>query len=416
MVQVVATWNGRLAQCLRFALRMTQEQFAAHLGLDPRGMAKWSTQPDMIPTMQTQQILDGALALADDGVKARFTLLMAESGEAEKVTAQAKPPEPVQDSTQEFERPSVKRRLTPETLTYLKRHLQDQYAADNLLGPRVMLPGILDHLGTIEQLRQGASGHELDELLTIGAGYAEFASWLLHDAGDLASAAMWCGKALEMAEAAGDDVMLAFTIMRRAGVAISARDGAYAARIARRAQRYDSPGTIRVRAIAALTEAHGHAIDANPGETDRALELAAGLVEQVETVAAVEHDPTVVRYCEIPLYESISKAKCHLELRRATEAIDSFNVVLDTLPPDYHRDRGQYLARLTQSYVLGEQPEAACAAGEESLAIALETGSSRTISDLRRTVPDLASRWGKVPEFVRFRDLLATVERSNGGA
>ncbi|MFL6115404.1 MAG: hypothetical protein ACJ786_29270 [Catenulispora sp.] len=395
---------------------MTQEQFAAHLGLDPRGMARWSTQPEMIPTMQTQQILDGALALADDGVKARFALLMAESGEAEKPVAQARPAEPIQESVSAFESPSVKRRLTPETLSYLKRHLQDQYAADNLLGPRVMLPGIIDHFNTIERLRQAASGQELDELLSLGAGYAEFAGWLSHDAGDLSGAAMWCGKALEMAEAAGDDVMAAFTIMRRAAAAISARDGGYAARLAKRAQRYDSPETIRVRAVAALTEAHGHAIDANPGETDRALDLAAGLVEQVDSAAAVGHDPTIVRYCAIPLYESISQAKCHLELGRATEAIDSFRVVLDTLPPDYHRDRGQYLARLTQSYVLGEQPEAACTAGEEALAIALETGSSRTISDLRRTIPDMASRWGKVPEFMRFRDLLATVERSNGGA
>lgn len=416
MVQVVATWNGRLAQCLRLALRMTQEQFAAHLGLDPRGMAKWSTQPDMIPTMQTQQILDGALALADDGVKARFALLMAESGEAKEPVVQARQPELIQESGPVFEPQSVKRRLTSETLGYLKRHLQDQYAADNLLGPRVMLPGIIDHFNTIERLRQGASGQELDELLSLGAGYAEFAGWLSHDAGDLSGAGMWCGKALEMAEAAGDDVMAAFTIMRRAAAAISARDGVYAARLAKRAQRYDTPETIRVRAIAALTEAHGHAIDANPSETDRALDLAAGLVEQIDSVAAVEHDPTIVRYCAIPLYESISQAKCHLELGRATEAIDSFRVVLDTLPPDYHRDRGQYLARLTQSYVLGEQPEAACTAGEEALAIALETGSSRTISDLRRTIPDMASRWGKVPEFIRFRDLLATVERSNGGA
>lgn len=395
---------------------MTQEQFASHLGLDPRGMAKWSTQPDMVPTMQTQQILDTALSRADGDTKARFGLLIAESGEVGQLTLQPKASDPARTAAPAFEPPSVKRRLTSETLNYLKRHLQDQYATDNLLGPRVMLPGIVGHLETIKRLRTEARGQELDELLSIGAGYAEFAGWLSHDAGDYAAAATWCGTALEMADAAGDDVMAAFAMMRRAAAAISARDGAYAARLAQRVQRFNSPETIRVRAIAALTEANGHSMNANASETDRALDLAAGLVEQVDSVAAVENDPTVIRYCAIPLYESISKAKCHLELGRAAEAIDSFRTVLDTLPPDYHRDRGQYLARLTHSYVLGEQPEAACAAGEESLAIALETGSTRTIGDLRRTVPDMASRWGKVPEFIRFRDLLATVERSNGGA
>lgn len=410
MLEVVATWNGRLAQALRTALRMSQEEFASYVGLDARGVAKWSAQPDLIPTLATQQILDTTLTRASDDVKVRFGLLVAEFDAAKQIQAVTEAKEP---PLPQLRPPAVKRRLTPETLTYLKKHLEDQYAADNLLGPRVMLPGIIEHIATIDQLRHNATGPELDELLSVGARYAEFAGWLSHDAGDLESAAVWCGKAFEMAQAGGDDVTAAFAMMRRAAAAISARDGAFAARLARTVQRYDSPATLRVRAIAAMTEANGHAIDANPSGTDQALDLAASLVEKSDEI--YEGDPTVVRYCEIPLYESITKAKCHLELRRAPEAIQSFTVVLDTLPPDFHRDRGQYLARLSQSYVLGEQPEAACVAAEESLAIALETGSSRTIGDLRRTVPDMVNRWAKVPEVVRFRDMLATVERSNGG-
>ncbi|MEY9904346.1 tetratricopeptide (TPR) repeat protein [Catenulispora sp. MAP12-49] len=415
-MEIVGVWTGRLAQALRVAMRMTHEDFAARLGFNPRGVAKWAAEPDVVLKMSTQQVLDLTLSQTTDDVKARFGLLAAETGEASQLmsatevrTIRIEPP-----AIPGLRPASARRRLTPETLSYLRKHLQDQYVADNLLGPRVMLPGIIDHFETIEALRRDANGDVLIELLRLAAGYAEFAGWLCHDAGDLDGAASWCGKSLEMAQAGGDDVMAAFTMMRRAAGAISARDGAFAARLAAAVQRYSTPETIRVRAIAALTEAHGHALAANAGEADRALDLAAGLVEQSDQV--YEGDPTVARYCAIPLYESISKAKCHLELGRAPEAIESFKDVLDTLPPDYHRDRGQYLARLTQSYVLGEQPEAACAAAEESLAIALETGSSRTLGDLRRTVPTMVSRWGKVPEILRFRDMLATVERSNGGA
>lgn len=416
MVHVVATWNGRKAHALRIALRMTNEAFAHHLGLAPRAIAKWEAQPDIVPAMTTQQVLDVALAQASDEVKARFSLLLAEVEQRE--------PEP----TRGFEHPSQRatstlaavmtssrRQATRETLDYLQRTLRDHYTADNLLGPRVLLPVISAHLEAIEQLRHDASGRMLDELLRTGAGYAEFAGWLCHDTGDLAGAAAWCNRALEWAQAAGDDRMAAFVMMRRAAQSISAREGAYAVRLASAAQRYRSPETTRVRAIAALTEAHGHAITGDAGEADRALDAAASLVEGANGMI-LDGDPTDGRYCELGLYLNISRAKCELELGRAAQAVEAFRLVLDTLPPDYHRDRGQYLARLAQAYILAGQPEEACAAAEESLAIAIATGSTRTIADLRRAASHGLARWKDLPAVDKLRDLLAAVERPNGGA
>jgi tetratricopeptide (TPR) repeat protein len=107
------------------------------------------------------------------------------------------------------------------------------------------------------------------------------------------------------------------------------------------------------------------------------------------------------------LYLNISRAKVHLELGRADSAVSAFTTVLDTLPPDYHRDRGQYLARLAQAYVLAGEPDEACTRAEESLAIARATGSSRTINDLMHLAAQLRP-WASRPTVARFDALLAT--------
>jgi hypothetical protein len=140
---------------------------------------------------------------------------------------------------------AAERRATPHMLAYLQRTLHDHYTADNLLGPRVLLPVIRAHLDTMDRLRHTATGDILTELLRIGARYAEFAGWLSHDTGDLVGAAQLCGQALEWAQVARDDQMASFVLMRRAAQALSARDGTYAAFTAEAAQRYDSDETIR---------------------------------------------------------------------------------------------------------------------------------------------------------------------------
>ncbi|WP_431905350.1 hypothetical protein [Micromonospora carbonacea] len=51
-----------------------------------------------------------------------------------------------------------------------------------------MLPVITSHADTIEQMARTAFGQSLDDLLQVGAGYAEFAGWLHQDAGDAEAA------------------------------------------------------------------------------------------------------------------------------------------------------------------------------------------------------------------------------------
>ncbi|MGW4944505.1 hypothetical protein ACWEOZ_23270 [Actinoplanes sp. NPDC004185] len=402
---VVSTWTGRYAASLRLALRMSCDDFAAHLGVSARGVAKWEAQPTGELALRTQDLLDVALTRANDEVRARFALKMEELASQPEATS-GQPSLTVVPRTQSpaFDGPQ---QATPELLDSLRAGLRHHYTSDNLLGPRALLPVITAHADSIERLAQHAGGKMLDDLLTVGAGYAEFAGWLSQDSGDPAGAVAWYRRALEWAEAGQDERMAAFVMTRRAVQAIGSRNGALAARLARVSLRSDSPETARVRTIAAQTEAVGHAVHREASEADRALGIAESLLADGGAGVTEDGDPSTGRYCDMGLYLSISRAKVHLELGRANEAVSAFTTVLETLPPSYHRDRGQYLSRLAQAYVLAKEPDVACSHAEESLAIAVATGSSRTIDDLRHLSGQLRP-WASRPAVAHFDALLAT--------
>ena len=73
MTGTVHRWTGRETKQLREALRMTQRQFAEHLGVSDRAVAKWeSGGADYVPRPETQALLDTALARASVEERERF--------------------------------------------------------------------------------------------------------------------------------------------------------------------------------------------------------------------------------------------------------------------------------------------------------------------------------------------------------
>jgi tetratricopeptide (TPR) repeat protein len=396
-VLVVTTWRGDTASALRLALRMTCDEFAAHLGVSVRGVSKWEANPETEVSLKTQQLLDTALKLAADDVQARFA-----QSRAERATQP-----PVDDEAPTVELPLLRPQpVGPGMVASLGKGLRHHYTADNLLGPRTLLPVMRAQTEAIESLAQDASGQLLVDLLQVGAGYAEFAGWLAQDSGSPAVATEWYRRALELAEAAGDERMASFVLMRRSVQAIGARRGAQAAQLAQAAQRSRHPSTLRVRAIAAQMEAVGYAVDGAGSDADRAVDRAELIVAESLSVEPVTGDPSIGRYCDLGLYVDITRAKCHLELQRGDTAVEAFAKVLNALPPEYHRDRGQYLGRLAQAYVLAGAPAEACTAAQDALAIAASTGSSRTIRDLRTLIQQLQP-WAKTPPVVKLQGMLA---------
>jgi hypothetical protein len=80
-------WTGRDACALQSALRMSNQEFAARLGIGLRTVADWHEKPDMRPRPNMQRILDTALAQAPAAARERFAALAGESSRADSATA-----------------------------------------------------------------------------------------------------------------------------------------------------------------------------------------------------------------------------------------------------------------------------------------------------------------------------------------
>jgi plasmid maintenance system antidote protein VapI len=79
---VVDLWTGRHAYAMQTALRMSNEAFAAHLGIAVRTIAKWHAQPDIVQSPDMQSVLDTALTQATEPVQLRFALLLGRTNSA----------------------------------------------------------------------------------------------------------------------------------------------------------------------------------------------------------------------------------------------------------------------------------------------------------------------------------------------
>lgn len=69
-------WTGRSACALQEALRLSNDRFAAKLGVHLRTVAAWHERPDRVPNYEMQDVLDTTLEQAPDAVKERFAQLV----------------------------------------------------------------------------------------------------------------------------------------------------------------------------------------------------------------------------------------------------------------------------------------------------------------------------------------------------
>lgn len=71
-MDVIDRWTGSRATALQEALRLSQEDFAAHLGVARRTVASWHARPDVILRPELQRALDTAHEQAPAAARARF--------------------------------------------------------------------------------------------------------------------------------------------------------------------------------------------------------------------------------------------------------------------------------------------------------------------------------------------------------
>jgi transcriptional regulator with XRE-family HTH domain len=391
----VGRWTGHDVRALRQALRLTVRDFAAYLGVSTRTVSLWEAGTTRELRPASQQILDTALHRADAGAQERFALLRRRE-DNQPVGVRATP-------DGQPRRPGARLPFgIADHIPELLRHLREQWHAlvrtDNLLGPRYALAGVLDQIAIIEDNLPLLPRVERVELVRLGGMYAESAAWLYEDAGKMAAAAQWVGRAMEWAHEADDRPMLAWVLFRRSQHATGECDGQKTLSLASAAGRAsgDLPGPMRAAII--HQEAYGHALEGDEQRTHRTLDQALQWAAQDTTGDARSGHGS---FCTVP-YLELQRANCWATLGRPERAIEHFEVVLPTLPAVYRRDRGVACGRLARVYASTGQVEAAAHLGREALEIARSSGSTRTEQAVARLGRQLARHQRLAP----VRDLL----------
>ncbi len=293
-------------------------------------------------------------------------------------------------------------RVNPALVDHLYEVREVLARSDNLLGPHHVLRAAHDYLQVIDQARRTAEGEQRIRLLRLQARYAEFLGWLYQDAGDYHAALYWSDRAMECAQEADDQAMVAYVLSRKGHQASERHDPDRTVGLARAAQRVPAPP--RVRALAARLEARGHALARDAYAAQVKLE------EARELVASAESEPReLAAFCTEP-YLDIQEAECWIHLGQPARSVEIYTKVLDSWPEKYHRDRGVYLSRCTHAYAAAGEPEQACALALEALAIAGETGSVRIVQELERLTSRLTP-WDDLTQVAELREILAGFPR-----
>lgn len=84
---VIDQWTGRHATALQAALRLSQDEMAALIGVAKRTIAAWSERPDIIMRPELQRALDTAYSRADEPAKLRFARQLKADDDAEATAA-----------------------------------------------------------------------------------------------------------------------------------------------------------------------------------------------------------------------------------------------------------------------------------------------------------------------------------------
>jgi transcriptional regulator with XRE-family HTH domain len=121
----------------------------------------------------------------------------------------------------------------PEVAAYFAGQMTEHTRMDNLTGPLFVVDTVL---GQFEQLK-GLPGREAKRT---ASRYAELAGWLLHDSGETEKALAYTDISVQLADAAGDDTLAVYNLMRKSNVLYALG-------------RYDEAGAVARRSVPSRT-------------------------------------------------------------------------------------------------------------------------------------------------------------------
>jgi tetratricopeptide (TPR) repeat protein len=297
-VQVVSLWNGSSAHALRIALRMTTEAYAEHLGVAARSVAKWEKEPDLVPQLSTQEVLDAALSRSSDEAKARFALLV-EAADMERKpdhrrngrSAATEEADTADDIAVSMFPSSVVGRAS---VAALRAVITDYWRRDDRHGSLVLLPAVLGHLQYARSLIPQATGDISRDLKGVTAELARLVGAMSLDARRFSTARNHFRLSLALAREIEDHDFVSNVLAGMSLLATYTEDPAEAVALAAAAQdTARDAATPRVMAMLAMREAFGQAA---LGDRQGCHVALSDSERWLERVSPGDTDPDWVRY------------------------------------------------------------------------------------------------------------------------
>lgn len=276
----------------------------------------------------------------------------------------------------------ARRYLDAEVTGHLDRRLTELAMADGIDGPDVVMPATLAVIGVVERGVRLARPAVRRGLCSVGARGAEFAGWLYRDAGMAERADYWRDRAVEWAYEAGDYVMPAYVLLKKSQSAWDSRDGPRMLALAQAVVDGPWPLPLRVQAEAAQQVARGHAMVEGDMKTAAGKLAEAQELLNADTESALDDRPPVAAHYDRALFD-LQAAMCLAEAGDSDQAVERYQEVLSPLRFS-RRDHAYFLSLKAQALAAESRPAEAAEAGMSALAVAADTRSMRTVTELRR--------------------------------
>jgi hypothetical protein len=228
----------------------------------------------------------------------------------------------------------------------------------------------------------GAVAHAAtrDASFVLAGRYAELAGWVAQEAGDDRAALSWTELACRLAEAGGDSSMGAYADVRCALIALYRGDALGTIGLARKAQAHDGIPA-RVRRLAVLREAQGHALAGDAAACQRSLDLAGGSWAQD---APAGSGWPVLGPSTVADPVSTTAAWCLYDLGKAADSAAAFDVQIARIPAEARRTRTRFCVRRALAYAMAGEVDHACTLTRNLLPDIADLASATIRHDLRQ--------------------------------
>jgi hypothetical protein len=395
-MQVIASWTSGQADALRQALRMTSEQFAAHIHVSTRTVANWRKRPNISPQQEIQRALDAALDHASDREKAQFAMLVGQAEHGKRT-----------DYLESFELPGASllavspNGAEPEFgdsdyLQSIRGHIREIVALDNRFGGADLVWMSKRFFRAIHnQLGAGTYDPKLERDLQSAAGeLAEVVGWLAYDAEEHDLARQMNQESLYFSRLAGDRDIELLTLQNSSMHAASQGRPREALQIARSVLEGDYRLSTRLKALFLTRKARALAQSGDVSALHLFPEIRDLFLDGI-----TDRDPAWTWWIderELAWHEAMAQR----DLGLASRAITQFERSVVATPATEIRSQYVHRAYLLQAQIDNSTWEAAEQTIRQLIPLAAEVASTRTVVLLRNALRGLTTG-DKVPSLLQ---------------